>query len=98
MAGSPEGVMTGRLVGGQLDGIELEIEPGRETVEMGAPFLALFDGPPDELERLRRTRWQYRYERVEPVEQAPVAVFEFVGEIEVVDFPRFRRHWGLVVV
>jgi hypothetical protein len=75
--------MTGRLVGGQLDGIELEIEPGREMVEMGAPFLALFGGPPDVLERLRRTRWQYRYARVDPCEEGPVAVFEFVAEIGV---------------
>lgn len=38
MAGSPEDVMTGRLVGGPLGGIELEIEPGQEKVEFGAPF------------------------------------------------------------
>lgn len=83
MAGSPEGVSTGRLVGGQLDGIELEIETGRETVELGAPFLALFGGPPEQLERIRRTRWEYRYARVEPGDEEPVAVFEFVREIEV---------------
>ncbi len=50
---------------------------------MGAPFLTLFGGPPDALERLRRTRWQYRFVRVDPGEEGPVAVFEFVGEIEV---------------
>jgi hypothetical protein len=83
VAGSPDGVTTGRLVGGQLDGIELEVEAGRETVEMGAPFLALFGGPPDALERVRRTRWRYRYARVEPGEEGPVALFEFVDEIEV---------------
>ena len=75
--------MTGRLVGGELDGIELEIESGREIVELGAPFLAMFGGPPEALGRLRRTRWQYRYARVEPGEGGPVAVFEFAREIEV---------------
>jgi hypothetical protein len=83
VAGSPEGVTTGPVVGGQLDGIGVEIEPGREIVEMGAPFLALFGGPPGALERLRRTRWQYRYAHVDPGEEGPVAIFEFVAEIEV---------------
>lgn len=83
MAGAPEGVTTGRLVGGQLDGIELEIEPGRETIDMGAPFPALFYSPPEAVERIRRTRWQYRYVRVEQGEERPVALFELVGEIEV---------------
>ena len=50
---------------------------------MGAPFLALFGGPADELERLRRTMWEYRYARVEPGEDGPLAVFEFVREIRI---------------
>jgi hypothetical protein len=83
VAGAPEGVTTGRLVGGQLDGIELEIEPGRETIDMGAPFLALSGSPPEAVERMRRTRWQYRYAHVERGDEGPVALFELVGEIEV---------------
>jgi hypothetical protein len=83
VAASPEGVSEGRLVDGQLDGIELEIEPGRETVEMGAPFLVSFGGPPEQLERIRRTRWEYGYARVEQGDEGPVAVFEFVRKIEV---------------
>ncbi len=50
---------------------------------MGAPFLALFGGPPTLLERLRGTTWEYRYARVEPGEEGSVAVFEFVREVGV---------------
>lgn len=83
MAGSPEGVFTGRLVGGPLDGIEPEIEPGTEAVELGAPFLAVFGSPPEHVERVKRSRWHYRYSHVEPRDGADrVAVFEFVGEID----------------
>jgi len=84
VAGSPEGVTAGRLLGGQLDGIVVEIEPGREVVVIGAPFLALFGGPREELERLRQTRWEYRYARVEAAgADGREAVFEFVGEVEI---------------
>lgn len=50
LSGSPENVFTARLVGGAMDGTRIEIEPGRETIEWGAPLVA-FGGPPEQLEQ-----------------------------------------------
>jgi hypothetical protein len=75
MPGSPENVFTARLVGGEMDGIRLDIEPGRETIEWGSP-LVVFGGPPEQIEHLKTKTWTYHYVRVEDGPQGPEAIFQ----------------------
>ncbi len=75
MAGVPPGVSLARLVGGALDGTAVEVEPGREIIEMSP--MVTFGGPADELDRVRGSVWVYRYVRVDEGPDGPAAVFEF---------------------
>ena len=45
MSGPPENVATAVLEGGPLDGLEFEIEPGQETMELTP--LRMEGGPPE---------------------------------------------------
>jgi hypothetical protein len=73
-------VSTGRLVGGDLDGVVVEIEQGRETIEMSP--MVMFGTPASEVNRMRRSVWVYRYASVEDGDEGPEAIFEFVEHRE----------------
>jgi hypothetical protein len=75
MPGSPGNVLIARLVGGEMDGTRVEIEPGRETIEWGPP-LVVFGGPAEQVEQLKTKTWTYRYVRVEDGPEGPEAVFQ----------------------
>lgn len=60
-----------------MDGIRVEIEPGRETIEWGPP-LVVFGGPPDRVQEFEEKQWTYRYVRVEDGPDGPEAVFELI--------------------
>lgn len=71
---------TGRLVGGDLDGVVVEIEQGRETIEMSP--MVMFGGPASEVNQMRRSVWVYRYASVEDGDEGPEAMFELVERRE----------------
>jgi hypothetical protein len=73
---SREGVRTGRLVGGELDRIMVEIEPGQELVEMRP--LITFGGPADRAQQLQESVWLYRFAHVEDGPKGLESVFNFV--------------------
>ena len=77
MPGSPEGVRTGRLVGGDLDGVAVEIEEGRETIEM-CPMV-MFGEPAS---KVNQGVWVYQYASVEDGDEGPEAMFAFVERRE----------------
>lgn len=76
-------LMPARLEGGQFDGVEFTARPGQEVIEIGPDHLVLFGGPPEELERMKRTKWRYRYARMEPGDGGERAVFQFDGAVQV---------------
>jgi hypothetical protein len=77
VAGSPEDVLNARLVGGELDGMVVEIDAGVETLHLGPPMIA-FGSPPEAVERLRGGEWEYRFVGLEDSEEGRQAVFELV--------------------
>ena len=76
MAKPPEDLLTGRLSGGDLDGLVIEIEPGQEVIRMGPPMIA-FGSPADRVEEMTSSVWEYRFATVDDTGDEPQAVFEF---------------------
>jgi hypothetical protein len=75
MAGASEPVSTGRLVGGDLDGVAVEIQAGQQIVEM-SPMVMFGEPTQDAAPRV----WVYRYARVEDGPDGPEAIFEFLEQ------------------
>jgi hypothetical protein len=90
VTGLPEDVLTARLVGGELDGLLVEIDGGEETLRFGPPLAvwgALDGVAAQEIERLQQATFEYRFVGIEDVEApeetneaARRAVFELVED------------------
>ena len=78
MARSPRDVFEGRLIGGELDGCVVEVDPGVETVRLGPPLVVFGSGPAAD-EHLARQSYQYRYIGVEDTPEGRRALFQYVG-------------------
>jgi hypothetical protein len=76
---SPGDVSTARLVGGDMDGVVVEIEVGAETLEFGPPLVVFGSAPAaparDELPPLT---YRYRFAGVEDSPEGPRALFAYV--------------------
>lgn len=63
-------------MGGDLDGIVMEIEPGQETIEPFAMGVVL-GGAVERREQFEHSVWVYNYAHVEDGPEGPVGIFKF---------------------
>jgi hypothetical protein len=81
MVEPPDGVLTGVLVGGDLNGLEVEIDPGQSVITLGPPLITF--GADDEATRDYLTaQWEYRYVGINHDGAEPRAQFRFHRRID----------------
>jgi hypothetical protein len=72
----PDDLCTGVLVGGDLDGLEVEIDPGQFVITLGPPLIT-FGADDEAAQDYRAARWEYRYVAVDRAGAEPRALFRF---------------------